>query len=36
MEGIPSELVMCLPMGDTVPEGNVTHHPAFHVTQAAP
>ena len=31
MEGIPSEFVMCLPMGDNVPEGNVTHHPAFHV-----
>ena len=30
MEGIPSEFVMCLPMGDSVPEGNVTHHPAFH------
>lgn len=36
MEGVPSEFVMCLPMGDTVPEGGVTHHPAFHVTQAAP
>jgi len=32
MEGIPSEFVMCLPMGNTVPEGNVTHHPAFHIT----
>jgi len=31
MEGIPPEFVMCFPMDDTVPEGNVTYHPAFHV-----
>ena len=30
MEGIPPEFVMCLPMGDSVPEGSLTHHPAFH------
>lgn len=30
MEGIPPEFLMCLPMGDRVPEGNVQHHPAFH------
>ncbi len=30
MEGIPPEFVMCLPMGESVPEGIVTHHPAFH------
>jgi putative acetyltransferase len=29
MEGIPPEVIMCLPMGDQVPEGSVTHHPAF-------
>lgn len=31
MEGVPPESTMCLPMGDDVPEGNVTHHPAFFV-----
>jgi putative acetyltransferase len=31
MEGVPPEVIMCLPMSDTMPEGNVTHHPAFHV-----
>jgi hypothetical protein len=30
MEGIPPEFLMCLPMGESVPEGIVTHHPAFH------
>ncbi len=29
MEGIPPEFVMCLPMGERMPEGSVTHHPAF-------
>jgi putative acetyltransferase len=31
MEGVPPEVLMCLPMGDKMPEGNVTHHPAFFV-----
>lgn len=31
MEGIPPQFVMCLPMDDHLPEGNVTHHPAFSV-----
>lgn len=31
MEGVPPEVLMCLPMGNHVPEGNVTHHPAFFV-----
>ena len=31
MEGVPSEFLMSLPMGDHVPEGNVTLHPAFSV-----
>ena len=31
MEGVPAEFLLCLPMADPVPEGNVTHHPAFHV-----
>jgi len=31
MEGVPPEVVMCLPMGDRMPEGSVTHHPAFSV-----
>ncbi len=30
MEGVPPEVLMCLPMGDEMPEGNVAHHPAFH------
>ncbi len=29
MEGIPPEVLMCLPMGDQIPEGSVTHHAAF-------
>jgi putative acetyltransferase len=31
MEGVPPEFLMCLPMGDEMPEGNVTLHPAFFV-----
>jgi putative acetyltransferase len=31
MEGVPPEVVMCLPMGDKMLAGNVTHHPAFFV-----
>ena len=31
MEGVPPEVLMCLPMGDKMPEGNVTLHPAFFV-----
>ena len=31
MEGIPPEVLMCLPIGGEMPEGNVAHHPAFHV-----
>ena len=31
MEGVPPEVLMCLPMGDKMLEGNVTHHPAFFV-----
>ncbi|OHB85303.1 MAG: GNAT family N-acetyltransferase [Planctomycetes bacterium RBG_16_64_12] len=31
MEGIPPEVLMCLPMGDQMPGGIVTHHPAFSV-----
>jgi putative acetyltransferase len=31
MEGVPPEVILCLSMGDHVPEGSVTHHPAFSV-----
>jgi putative acetyltransferase len=31
MEGIPPEVIMCLPMSEQMPEGNVTLHPAFFV-----
>ncbi len=31
MEGVPPEVLMCLPMGDQIPEGSVTHHSAFAV-----
>jgi putative acetyltransferase len=31
MEGVPPEFLMCLPMSDHAPEGNVTLHPAFFV-----
>ena len=30
MEGVPPEVLMCLPMDGEMPEGDVTHHPAFH------
>lgn len=33
MEGVPPEVLMCLPMADDVPEGDVTHHPAFSVAE---
>ena len=33
MEGVPPEVLMCLPMGDQMPEGSVTHHPAFSVAE---
>jgi putative acetyltransferase len=29
MEGVPAEVFFCLPMGEPVPKGSVTHHPAF-------
>jgi putative acetyltransferase len=35
MEGIPPEFVMCLPMGDQIPKGNVTHHPAFSIGESS-
>ncbi|WP_216367931.1 GNAT family N-acetyltransferase [Oceanidesulfovibrio marinus] len=31
MEGVPPEVVLYLPMADTMPRGAVTHHSAFHV-----
>ena len=31
MEGVPAEVLLCLPMCGQMPEGNVTHHPAFSV-----
>ena len=31
MAGIPPEFVLSLPLGDVIPEGEVTHHPAFEV-----
>ena len=31
MEGVPPEVLLCLPMYGQMPEGNVTHHPAFSV-----
>jgi putative acetyltransferase len=31
MEGVPPEVLMCLPMGDQMLEGVVTHHPAFFI-----
>ena len=31
MEGVPPEVLLCLPMWDEMPEGAVTHHPAFSV-----
>jgi hypothetical protein len=31
MEAVPPEVIMCLSMGGQMPEGSVTHHPAFSV-----
>jgi putative acetyltransferase len=31
MEGVPPEFVLSLPMDSEIPQGNVTHHPAFLV-----
>jgi putative acetyltransferase len=31
MEGVPAEVLLCLPMSGRVPEGSVVHHPAFSV-----
>ena len=31
VEGVPPEFTMCLPIGDQVPVGSVTFHPAFFV-----
>ncbi len=30
MEGVPAENLMCLPMAEPMPEGEVVHHRAFH------
>jgi putative acetyltransferase len=29
LEGIPPEVLLCLPMADCIPQGEVTHHAAF-------
>jgi predicted N-acetyltransferase YhbS len=31
MEGVPPEVLLCLPMWDEMPHGSVTHHPAFSI-----
>lgn len=31
MEGVPPEVLLCLPMSDEMPEGDVAHHPAFSI-----
>ena len=31
MEGVPPEFLLCLPIGQQMPEGSVTHHPAFSI-----
>ena len=31
MDGVPPEVLLCLPMGPEIPPGNVLHHPAFFV-----
>ena len=33
MEGVPPEVLLCLPFSGTAPDGNVTHHPAFFVAE---
>jgi putative acetyltransferase len=33
MEGVPPEVILCLPLTDRVPQGEVTHHPAFFAGQ---
>jgi len=33
MDGISPKVIMCLPMSDQMPEGNVTHHPAFSIDE---
>ena len=33
MEGVPPENLMCLPMGEQIPQGQVTHHAAFSVCE---
>jgi putative acetyltransferase len=31
MEGVPSEVLLCLPMCEDMPEGDLKHHPAFSI-----
>jgi putative acetyltransferase len=31
MPGVPPECVLCLPMADRIPHGDIEHHPAFFV-----
>lgn len=33
MEGVPPQYLFCPPMGEKIPRGNVTHHPAFFVRE---
>jgi putative acetyltransferase len=33
MEGVPPEVLLCLPISGQVPAGSLTHHPAFAVSQ---
>jgi putative acetyltransferase len=31
MHGVPPEVVLCLPMSEDVPAGDIAHHPAFFI-----
>ncbi len=33
MEGVPPEVLLCLPFSGNAPEGSVTHHPAFFAAE---
>ncbi len=33
MEGVPPQYLLCLPMDKQVPQGRVSHHPAFSASQ---
>jgi hypothetical protein len=31
MKGVPAEVLQYLPLSNHIPQGEISHHPAFHI-----